>query len=108
MYVSLIVNKFKLVVQGPLVVEELKKAKAEVRELVLENANIIEIGPRAFNNLRIKRLVLDNNKIRVIQKNAFRGLEATLQDLSIGNNRMMVSSSSFIQFIVFHNKYKKF
>jgi Leucine-rich repeat (LRR) protein len=69
-------------------VENLKKLNVEVRELVLENANIIEIGPRAFVGMRIKKLVLDNNKIKMIQKNAFRGLESILQELSIVGNRL--------------------
>ncbi|KAL7071035.1 hypothetical protein ACQ4LE_009843 [Meloidogyne hapla] len=73
---------------GPLVVENLKKLNVEVRELVLENANIIEIGPRAFLGMRIKKLVLDNNKIKLIQRNAFRGLESILQELSIVGNRL--------------------
>jgi hypothetical protein len=33
--------------KGPLVVENLKKLNVEVRELVLENANIIEVNLRA-------------------------------------------------------------
>ena len=38
--------------------------------------------------MRIKKLVLDNNKIKLIQRNAFRGLESVLQELSIGGNRL--------------------
>uniref|UniRef100_A0A914H1S9 Uncharacterized protein n=1 Tax=Globodera rostochiensis TaxID=31243 RepID=A0A914H1S9_GLORO len=74
--------------KGPVVVEGLKKLNVELRELSLENANIIEIGPRAFAGMRIKKLILDNNKIKTIQKNAFRGLESVLQELSIASNRL--------------------
>lgn len=49
---------------------------------------ILKIGPRAFVGMRIKKLVLDNNKIKLIQKNAFRGLESVLQELSIVSNRL--------------------
>lgn len=33
-------------------------------------------------------MVLDNNKIISIQKDAFRGLESVLQELSINNNKL--------------------
>lgn len=36
----------------------------------------------------MKKLVLDNNRIRSIQKDAFRGLESSLQELSISHNRL--------------------
>uniref|UniRef100_A0A0K0D5P6 Leucine-rich repeat-containing protein let-4 n=1 Tax=Angiostrongylus cantonensis TaxID=6313 RepID=A0A0K0D5P6_ANGCA len=73
---------------GPRMIEQMKKLHFEIRELTLENANIVEIGPRAFKNLRIKKLVLDKNRIRVIHKEAFRGLENVLQELSIAKNKM--------------------
>lgn len=47
----------------------------------------MQIGARAFRNLRIKKLVLDNNRIKVISADAFRGLESTLQDLSLAHNK---------------------
>ncbi|KJH41698.1 leucine Rich repeat-containing domain protein [Dictyocaulus viviparus] len=73
---------------GPKMIEQMKKLHFEIRELTLENANIIEIGPRAFKNLRIKKLVLDKNRIKAIHRDAFRGLENVLQELSIANNKM--------------------
>ncbi|KAI6239150.1 Leucine Rich Repeat family protein [Aphelenchoides fujianensis] len=73
---------------GPMMVEKLKKTQTEVRELALENANILEIGAQAFRNLRIKKLVLDNNRIKTIQRDAFQGLETILQELSINNNKL--------------------
>uniref|UniRef100_A0A915EC45 Uncharacterized protein n=1 Tax=Ditylenchus dipsaci TaxID=166011 RepID=A0A915EC45_9BILA len=82
---------------GPLIVEELKKVQAEVRELALENANILEIGSRAFKNLRIKKLVLNNNRIKSIQKDAFRGLESVLQELYINNNKLSEVPTEAIQ-----------
>ncbi|GMR61022.1 hypothetical protein PMAYCL1PPCAC_31217 [Pristionchus mayeri] len=73
---------------GPMIVEKLKTTHVEIRELVLEKANIVEIGPRAFKNLRIKKLVLDKNRIKGFHKNAFDGLQNVLQDLSIEHNRL--------------------
>ncbi|RCN52637.1 leucine Rich repeat-containing domain protein [Ancylostoma caninum] len=69
-------------------VEQMKKSHFEIRELTLENANIVEIGPRAFKNLRIKKLVLDKNRIKALHKDAFRGLENVLQELSIAQNKL--------------------
>ncbi|KAI6177317.1 hypothetical protein M3Y97_00893500 [Aphelenchoides bicaudatus] len=60
---------------GPMMVEKLKKTQTE-------------IGAYAFRNLRIKKLVLDNNRIKTIQKDAFHGLETVLQELSINNNKL--------------------
>ncbi|VDN25199.1 unnamed protein product, partial [Cylicostephanus goldi] len=74
--------------EGPIMVEQMKKSHFEIRELTLENANIVEIGPRAFKNLRIKKLVLDKNRIKVLHKDAFRGLENVLQELSIAQNKL--------------------
>ncbi|GMT07220.1 hypothetical protein PENTCL1PPCAC_29394 [Pristionchus entomophagus] len=74
--------------EGPMIVEKLKSTHVEIRELVLEKANIIEIGPRAFKNLRIKKLVLDQNRIKSFHKNAFDGLQNCLQELSIAHNRL--------------------
>ncbi|VDK49177.1 unnamed protein product [Anisakis simplex] len=74
--------------QGPAVVEQLKRTPLEIRELALENANIVEIGRNAFKNLRIKKLVLDNNRIRALHPDAFRGLESVMQHLSISMNRL--------------------
>ncbi|KHN82694.1 Leucine-rich repeat-containing protein 15 [Toxocara canis] len=74
--------------EGPGVVEQLKKNPLEIRELALENANIIEIGRHAFRNLRIKKLVLDNNHIRALHPDAFRGLESVMQELSISKNKL--------------------
>uniref|UniRef100_A0A914WNM6 Leucine-rich repeat-containing protein let-4 n=1 Tax=Plectus sambesii TaxID=2011161 RepID=A0A914WNM6_9BILA len=73
---------------GPTVVEQLKTVQTEIRELAIENANIVEIGPRAFRNLRIKKLVLDNNRIKAIHADAFRGLESTMQELSLSFNKL--------------------
>ncbi|CAI4233185.1 unnamed protein product [Auanema sp. JU1783] len=73
---------------GPLVIEELKKQHHELRELTIENANIVEIGPRAFKNLRIKKLNMDNNRIRKIHHDAFSGLENSLVELSMSNNKL--------------------
>ncbi|CAJ0583847.1 unnamed protein product, partial [Mesorhabditis spiculigera] len=74
--------------QGPVLVERLKSNHVEIRELSLENANIVEIGPNAFKNLRIKKLVLDKNRITGFHKDAFRGLENVLIELSLQQNRM--------------------
>uniref|UniRef100_A0A0N5ATT6 Leucine-rich repeat-containing protein let-4 n=1 Tax=Syphacia muris TaxID=451379 RepID=A0A0N5ATT6_9BILA len=74
--------------EGPLVVEQLKKNPLEIRELYLENANIVQIGRYAFRNLRIKKLVLDNNRIRALHPDAFRGLESVMQELSISHNKL--------------------
>ncbi|VDO43393.1 unnamed protein product [Haemonchus placei] len=74
--------------EGPMVVEQMKKLYFEIRELTLENANIVEIGPRAFKNLRIKRLILDRNRIKAIHKDALRGLENILQELSLAQNKL--------------------
>ncbi|KAE9553818.1 hypothetical protein FO519_002988 [Halicephalobus sp. NKZ332] len=74
--------------EGPLVVEQLKNNKVEVRELWLEHAKIIQIGPDAFKPLKLKKLVLDNNPVKIIDKNAFRGLESSLQDLSLATNKL--------------------
>lgn len=74
--------------ESPHVVEKLKKYHPEIRELALENANILEIGARAFGTLRIKKLVLDNNRIKAINPQAFSGLENVLQELSINNNKL--------------------
>ncbi|ETN69557.1 leucine Rich repeat-containing domain protein, partial [Necator americanus] len=74
--------------EGPIMVEQMKKSHFEIRELTLENANIVEIGPRAFKNLRIKKLVLDKNRIKELHKDAFRGLENVLQELSIAQNKL--------------------
>ncbi|EPB69660.1 leucine Rich repeat-containing domain protein [Ancylostoma ceylanicum] len=74
--------------EGPIMVEQMKKSHFEIRELTLENANIVEIGPRAFKNLRIKKLVLDKNRIKALHKDAFRGLENVLQELSIAQNKL--------------------
>uniref|UniRef100_A0A1I7WD80 LRRcap domain-containing protein n=1 Tax=Heterorhabditis bacteriophora TaxID=37862 RepID=A0A1I7WD80_HETBA len=74
--------------EGPSMVAQMKQSHMEIRELTLENANIIEIGPRAFKNLRIKKLVLDKNRIKVIHPDAFRGLENSLQELSIAHNKL--------------------
>ncbi|CEF60732.1 Leucine-rich repeat and Leucine-rich repeat, typical subtype-containing protein [Strongyloides ratti] len=73
---------------GPTIVDKLKKKPMEIRELVIEKANIIEIGGRAFKNLKIKKLVLDNNKIKFIHQDAFKGLENVLIDLSINMNKL--------------------
>ena len=48
----------------------------------------MQIGAQAFRNLRIKKLVLDNNRIKTIQRDAFQGLESVLQELSINNNQL--------------------
>uniref|UniRef100_A0A915A8J2 Uncharacterized protein n=1 Tax=Parascaris univalens TaxID=6257 RepID=A0A915A8J2_PARUN len=74
--------------EGPGVVEELKKNPLEIRELALENANIVEIGRHAFRNLRIKKLILDNNRIRALHPDAFRGLESVMLELSISMNKL--------------------
>ncbi|VDN18916.1 unnamed protein product [Gongylonema pulchrum] len=73
---------------GPAVVEQLKKTPIEIRELALENANIVEIGRNAFKNLRIKKLILDNNRIRALHPDAFRGLESAMLELSISKNKL--------------------
>ncbi|MFH4974125.1 hypothetical protein AB6A40_000834 [Gnathostoma spinigerum] len=73
---------------GPSVVEQLKQSPKEIRELSIENANIVEIGRYAFRNLRIKKLVLDNNRIRAINPDAFRGLEFVMLELSIAMNKL--------------------
>ncbi|MCP9266144.1 Leucine-rich repeat-containing protein let-4 [Dirofilaria immitis] len=79
---------------GPAVVEQLKKTPIEIRELALENANIVEsicatqIGRNAFRNLRIKKLILDNNRIRALHPQAFRGLESVMLELSISKNKL--------------------
>ncbi|VDN04552.1 unnamed protein product [Thelazia callipaeda] len=73
---------------GPAVVEQLKKTPIEIRELALENANIVEIGRNAFKNLRIKKLILDNNRIRALHPDAFRGLESVMVELSISRNKL--------------------
>lgn len=53
------------------------------------NANQpFQIGPRAFKNLKIKKLTLDNNKIKNIHRDAFKGLETVLMELSISGNRL--------------------
>ncbi|KAL3107834.1 hypothetical protein niasHT_017066 [Heterodera trifolii] len=83
--------------KGPVVVESLKKLDVDLRELALENANIIEIGPKAFAGMRIKKLILDNNKIKTIQKNAFRGLDSVLQELSIASNRLTEVPTSALE-----------
>ncbi|PIO76111.1 leucine Rich repeat-containing domain protein [Teladorsagia circumcincta] len=74
--------------EGPMMVEQMKKLHFEIRELTLENANIVEIGPRAFKNLRIRKLVLDKNRIKAIHKDALRGLENVLQELSLAQNKL--------------------
>ncbi|CAD5216460.1 unnamed protein product [Bursaphelenchus okinawaensis] len=74
--------------ESPQIVEKLKKYHPEIRELALENANILEIGARAFGSLKIKKLVLDNNKIKAIHAHAFKGLEKVLQELHINNNKL--------------------
>uniref|UniRef100_A0A0N5B228 LRRCT domain-containing protein n=1 Tax=Strongyloides papillosus TaxID=174720 RepID=A0A0N5B228_STREA len=74
--------------EGPTIVDKLKKKPMEIRELAIEKANIIEIGARAFKNLKIKKLVLDNNKIKLIHPDAFKGLENVLVDLSINMNKL--------------------
>lgn len=66
----------------------MKKMFFEIRELTLENANIVEIGPRAFKNLRIRKLILDKNRIKSIHKDALRGLENVLQELSLAQNKL--------------------
>ncbi|VDK72944.1 unnamed protein product [Litomosoides sigmodontis] len=73
---------------GPAVVEQLKKTPIDIRELALENANIVEIGRNAFRNLRIKKLILDNNRIRALHPQAFRGLESVMLELSISKNKL--------------------
>ncbi|KAL3981941.1 Leucine rich repeat family protein [Acanthocheilonema viteae] len=73
---------------GPAVVEQLKKTPIEIRELALESANIVEIGRNAFRNLRIKKLILDNNRIRALHPQAFRGLESVMLELSISKNKL--------------------
>uniref|UniRef100_A0A915PUV6 Leucine-rich repeat-containing N-terminal plant-type domain-containing protein n=1 Tax=Setaria digitata TaxID=48799 RepID=A0A915PUV6_9BILA len=73
---------------GPAIVEQLKETPIEIRELALENANIVEIGRNAFRNLRIKKLILDNNRIRALHPQAFRGLESVMLELSISKNKL--------------------
>ncbi|KAK6110180.1 Leucine rich repeat family protein [Brugia pahangi] len=73
---------------GPAIVEQLKKTPIEIRELALEKANIVEIGRNAFRNLRIKKLILDNNRIRALHPQAFRGLESVMLELSISKNKL--------------------
>ncbi|VDO47709.1 unnamed protein product [Brugia timori] len=73
---------------GPAIVEQLKKTPTEIRELALEKANIVEIGRNAFRNLRIKKLILDNNRIRALHPQAFRGLESVMLELSISKNKL--------------------
>ncbi|KAK6062122.1 leucine Rich repeat-containing domain protein [Cooperia oncophora] len=98
--------------EGPVMVEQLKNLHLEIRELSLENANIVEvvilniifhihciintpicnclvkIGPRAFKNLRIRKLILDKNRIKKLHKDALRGLENVLQELSLAQNKL--------------------
>ena len=47
-----------------------------------------QIGPLAFRNMRIKHLILDDNKIRKIDAKAFHGLEFSMQKLSLANNKL--------------------
>ena len=101
---------------GPMIVEKLKNSQTDIHELTLENANIIEVGERlesrlatyrhrfklqigshAFRNLRIKKLVLDNNRIKTIQRDAFAGLETVLQELSIANNNLPAIPSEALE-----------
>uniref|UniRef100_A0AC35FRZ8 Uncharacterized protein n=1 Tax=Panagrolaimus sp. PS1159 TaxID=55785 RepID=A0AC35FRZ8_9BILA len=74
--------------EGPLIVEQLKNQSAQVRELWLEHAKIIQVGPNAFKPLKLKKLVLDNNPIQDIDAHAFKGLESTLQDLSVSMTKL--------------------
>lgn len=48
----------------------------------------LQIGPRAFKNLRIRKLNLDKNRIKSIHKDALRGLENVLQELSLSQNKL--------------------
>uniref|UniRef100_A0A8R1HH41 Uncharacterized protein n=1 Tax=Caenorhabditis japonica TaxID=281687 RepID=A0A8R1HH41_CAEJA len=73
---------------GLLIVDKLKSSHLEIKEIALENANIIEIGPKAFKNLRIKKLNLDKNRIQRIHEHAFHGLENVMQELSISENSL--------------------
>uniref|UniRef100_A0A915K5R2 Leucine-rich repeat-containing protein let-4 n=1 Tax=Romanomermis culicivorax TaxID=13658 RepID=A0A915K5R2_ROMCU len=79
--------------KGPKSIELIEKLKAlpvrpEIRELAIERAAITEVGDGAFRNLRIKTLVLNDNHIKVIHPNAFRGLESSLVSLSIAHNKL--------------------
>lgn len=56
--------------------------------LKTDNFFLQQIGPRAFRNLRIKSLILDNNRIRAIHADAFRGLENSMTSLSIAHNKL--------------------
>uniref|UniRef100_A0AC35U7R2 Leucine-rich repeat-containing protein let-4 n=1 Tax=Rhabditophanes sp. KR3021 TaxID=114890 RepID=A0AC35U7R2_9BILA len=73
---------------GTSVIEQLKKTPMQIKELYLAGAGIIELGPHAFRNLTIKKLVLDNNKLKSIRDTAFEGLENCLNTLSLNMNKL--------------------
>ncbi|CAF1672697.1 unnamed protein product, partial [Adineta ricciae] len=52
-------------------------------ELILSDNAITHIHANAFNGLRIKRLVMSGNRLRSIDKNAFRELENYLEQLTL-------------------------
>ncbi|KAL1240290.1 Leucine-rich repeat-containing protein [Trichinella spiralis] len=74
--------------EAPYVIEKLKTEPVVIRELAIEDADIIEIGPRAFRNMKISSLILDNNRIRALHKDAFVGLEQSLVSLSVAHNKL--------------------
>uniref|UniRef100_A0A5S6QHL5 LRRCT domain-containing protein n=1 Tax=Trichuris muris TaxID=70415 RepID=A0A5S6QHL5_TRIMR len=73
---------------APYEVERLKTQQLVIRELAIEEADIVEVGPRAFRNLKIRNLIMDKNRIHAIHKDAFAGLERTLVSLSIAHNKL--------------------
>ncbi|KRZ61966.1 Leucine-rich repeat-containing protein let-4 [Trichinella nativa] len=74
--------------EAPYIIEKLKTEPVVIRELAIEDADIIEIGPRAFRNMKISSLILDNNRIRALHKDAFVGLEQSLVSLSVAHNKL--------------------
>ncbi|KRY92213.1 Leucine-rich repeat-containing protein let-4 [Trichinella pseudospiralis] len=74
--------------EAPYIIEKLKTESVVIRELAIEDADIIEIGPRAFRNMKISSLILDNNRIRALHKDAFVGLERSLVSLSVAHNKL--------------------
>ncbi|KRZ77311.1 Leucine-rich repeat-containing protein let-4 [Trichinella papuae] len=74
--------------EAPYIIEKLKTESVVIRELAIEDADIIEIGPRAFRNMKISSLILDNNRIRALHKDAFVGLERSLVSLSLAHNKL--------------------
>jgi len=61
-----------------------------VNQTSLEGNQIHTVEENAFSNARIRQLRLQNCGIRNIASAAFRGLEQTLQEIDLANNRLTV------------------